>query len=38
MGSPISVALAEIAMQKIEQLIFENHPCDFVCSMDTLCR
>ena len=28
MGSPISVALAEITMQKIEQLIFENPPCD----------
>ena len=28
MGSPISVALAEIIMQKIEQLIFSNLPCD----------
>ena len=28
MGSPISVALAEITMQKIEQLVFENPPCD----------
>ena len=28
MGSPISVALAEITMQKIEQLIFSNLPCD----------
>ena len=30
MRSPISVALAEITMQKIEQLIFENPPCDIV--------
>ena len=28
MGSPVSVALAEITMQKIEQLVFENPPCD----------
>ena len=28
MGSPIYVALAEITMQKIEQLIFSNLPCD----------
>ena len=28
MGSPISVALAEITKQKIEQIVFENPPCD----------
>lgn len=28
MGSPISVVIAEIVMQKIESLIFENLPCD----------
>ena len=30
MGSPISVVLAEIAMQKIEQQILSNPPCDIL--------
>ena len=33
MGSPISVAIAEITMQKIEQLIFNNLPCDITVCM-----
>ena len=33
MGSPISVAIAEITMQKIEQLIFNNLPCDITVWM-----
>ena len=33
MGPPISVAIAEITMQKIEKLIFNNLPCDITVWM-----
>ena len=31
MGSPISVVIAEIVMQKLEEDIFNNYPCYIFC-------
>ena len=31
MGSPISVVIAEIVMQKLEEDIFNNSPCNIFC-------